>query len=51
MDISEQVLSNTLAQLLQKERRDASKKPQAQQEQMQVVPPQTEKVEKVNVQF
>ncbi|HBR53584.1 MAG TPA: DNA primase [Flavobacteriaceae bacterium] len=51
MDISEQVLFNTLAQLLQKERRDASKKPQAQQEQMQVVPPQTEKVEKVNVQF
>ena len=51
MDISEQVLFNTLAQLVQKERRDASKKPQAQQEQMQVVPPQTEKVEKVNVQF
>lgn len=51
MDISEQVLFNTLAQLLQKERREASKKPGPQQQGMQVVPTPAEKVEKVNVQL
>ncbi len=51
MDISEEVLFNTLAQLLQKERRDASKKPVTQKEQMEVVPNVQEQTKKVDVQF
>ncbi|MDX1462704.1 MAG: DNA primase, partial [Marinirhabdus sp.] len=51
MDISENVLFNTLAQLLQKERRDASKKSTPQQEPMQVVPQEAQKVSKIDVQF
>ena len=51
MDISEEVLFNTLAQLLQKERRDASKKPIGQQERMEVVPTVAEQVKKVDVQY
>lgn len=51
MDISEEVLFNTLAQLLQKERREASKKPVQQQEQMEVVPTTPEQVKKVDVQY
>jgi len=50
MDISEEVLFNTLAQLLQKERREASKKP-VQQEQMEVVPTMPEQAKKVDVQY
>ncbi|MGB1451377.1 MAG: DNA primase, partial [Marinirhabdus sp.] len=50
MDISEEALFGTLAQLLQKEKRDASRR-QKQQLPMQVVP-QVEKItEKINVQF
>jgi DNA primase len=51
MDISEDVLFNTLAQLLQKERRDASKKPVQQQKEMEVVPKAQEQVKKVDVQY
>ncbi|QIE60381.1 DNA primase [Rasiella rasia] len=51
MDISETVLFNTLAQLLQKERRDAGKKTTQQQETMQVIPAEPEKVAKIDVQF
>jgi DNA primase len=51
MDISEEVLFDTLAQLLQKERRDASKKPVRQQEQMEVVQNMPEQVKKVDVQY
>lgn len=51
MDISETVLFNTLAQLLQKERRDAGKKTTPQQEAMQVIPAEPEKVAKIDVQF
>lgn len=38
MDISEEVLFTTLAQMLQKERRDASKKPKRESSEMEVVP-------------
>ena len=51
MDISEEVLFNTLAQLLQKERRESSKKPMPKQDGMEVVPKQQEKVAKVDAQF
>lgn len=50
MDISEQVLFNTLAQIFQKERKDASKKPEIPQEAFQVIPSE-KKIEKVDVQF
>ncbi len=50
MDISEQVLFNTLAQLLQKERKDAYKKAEIPQEAFQVIPSEN-KVEKIDVQF
>ncbi len=49
MDISEEVLFNTLAQILQKDKRDASKKQQSKP--MEVVPQEKEVVAKVNVQF
>lgn len=49
MDISEEVLFNTLAQILQKDKRDASKKQQSKP--MEVVPQEKEVVTKVNVQF
>jgi DNA primase len=52
MDISEEVLFNTLAQLLQKERRDAAKRaPQPPLETMGVVPSEKQSVQKVDVQF
>lgn len=50
MDISEQVLFNTLAQIFQKERKDASKKAEIPQEAFQVIPTE-KKIEKVDVQF
>ena len=52
MDISEEVLFNTLAQLLQKERRDAAKRaPQPPLETMGVVPSEKQTVQKVDIQF
>ena len=51
MDISEEVLFNTLAQILEKDRRDASKKPRQQQKQpISKVTTEVSAVEKVNVQ-
>jgi DNA primase len=49
MDISEQVLFNTLAQQLQKERKEAAKKP-VPQEAFEVIPTER-KIEKIDVQF
>lgn len=51
MDISEEVLFTTLAQLLQKERRDASKKPSVNTLPMEVVTSEKEVIQKVDVQF
>ncbi len=51
MDISEEVLFNTLAQLLQKDKRDASRKKQPEKKSMEVVPSEKEKAEKIDVQF
>lgn len=51
MDISEEVLFNTLAQLVQKDRRDASRRKPTEKKQMQVVPSEKEKVEKVDAQY
>ncbi|MCH9659932.1 MAG: DNA primase [Bacteroidetes bacterium] len=51
MDISEEVLFSTLAQLLQKEQRDASKKSKQEQKPMEVVPAEKQVVKKVDVQF
>ncbi|MEZ4874089.1 MAG: DNA primase [Flavobacteriaceae bacterium] len=51
MDISEEVLFTTLAQMLQKERRDASKKTTTETAPMEVVPVEREVVQKVDVQF
>ncbi len=51
MDISEEVLFSTLAQLLQKERRDASKHQKTQTESFEVVSNTKQPVEKVDVQF
>ncbi|MCB0454940.1 MAG: DNA primase [Aequorivita sp.] len=50
MDISEQVLFNTLAQIFQKERKDSSKKVTVPQEAFEVIPSE-KKIEKVDVQF
>lgn len=51
MDISEEVLFSTLAQLLQKERRDASKKSRSDSKTMHVVETTTvQQIEKVDVQ-
>jgi len=50
MDISEEVLFNTLAQLLQKEQRDTSKRP-SDVKPMQVVPQEKQIVKKVDAQF
>lgn len=51
MDISEEVLFNTLAQLLQKEKRDASKKSQPTTQGFEVILSETKTAEKVDVQF
>jgi DNA primase len=52
MDISEEVLFNTLAQILQKEKREASRRPQQPLlETMGVVPAERQAVQKVDVQF
>jgi DNA primase len=52
MDISEEVLFNTLAQLLQKERRDASKRTQEPSlENMGIVTTDAETIKKVDVQY
>ena len=51
MDISEEVLFNTLAQLVQKDKRDASRKKPTEKQSMQVVSSEKEKVEKIDVQF
>jgi DNA primase len=52
MDISEEVLFNTLAQILQKEKRDAAKRaPQPPLETMGVVPSDKQAVQKVDIQF
>ncbi len=48
MDISEEVLFNTLAQILQKEKREASKKHSIQKGSMEVVPKEKQITEKVN---
>ncbi|MGO3181513.1 MAG: DNA primase [Aequorivita sp.] len=50
MDISEQVLFNTLAQIFQKDKKDASKKTAEPKEAFQVIPTE-EKAKKVDVQF
>lgn len=50
MDISEQVLFNTLAQIFKKERKESSKKDEVPQEAFQVIPSE-KKIEKVDVQF
>jgi len=51
MDISEEVLFSTLAQMLQKEQRDASKRKAQDAVSMQVVPPEREVLEKVDFLF
>ena len=51
MDISEEVLFNTLAQMLQKERREASKRPRKDTETMEVVPVEKEVIQKVDAQY
>ncbi|HAT66021.1 MAG TPA: DNA primase [Flavobacteriaceae bacterium] len=51
MDISEEVLFNTLAQMLQKERREASKRPRRDTETMEVVPVEKEVIQKVDAQY
>ncbi|MFC7356781.1 DNA primase [Jejudonia soesokkakensis] len=51
MDISEEVLFNTLAQILQKENRDSKKKSKQQQDTLEVVTKEKEVVKKVDVQF
>lgn len=51
MDISEQVLFNTLAQMLRKDRRDSAKKSEPPSESFEVIPGEKAKVEKVDVQF
>ena len=50
MDISEQVLFNTLAQIFQKDRKDAAKKNVVPQEAFEVIPSE-KKIEKVDVQL
>ena len=50
MDISEQVLFNTLAQIFQKDRKDAAKKAVVSQEAFEVIPAE-KKIEKVDVQL
>jgi DNA primase len=51
MDISEEVLFNTLAQILQKEQRDTNKKNQPQQNRLEVVSKEKQVVKKVDVQY
>ena len=51
MDISEEVLFNTLAQLLQKEQRDASKRNQPIQKEFEVISSEKKPTEKVDVQY
>jgi len=51
MDISEAVLFNTLAQILQKDKRDAAKKTPQESGEMQVVASESKPVAKVDVQF
>ncbi|PVW17089.1 DNA primase [Marixanthomonas spongiae] len=51
MDISEAVLFNTLAQLLQKEQRDASRKKRSEKKTMEVVASEKKPVEKVDAQY
>lgn len=50
MDISEQVLFNTLAQIFQKDKKDAAKREVIPQEAFEVIPTE-KKIEKVDVQF
>jgi len=50
MDISEQVLFNTLAQIFQKERKETSKKAETPQQAFEVIPSE-KKIEKVDVQL
>ncbi len=50
MDISEQVLFNTLAQIFKKDKKDTSKKEGIPQEAFEVIPTE-KKIEKVDVQF
>ncbi len=51
MDISEDVLFNTLAQILRKDRKDANKKTQPTTKAFEVVSPKGEAVKKVDFQF
>ncbi len=51
MDISEEVLFNTLAQILQKDRRDAVKKPKKATQELEVIPSEKQAVKKVDIQF
>ncbi len=50
MDISEQVLFNTLAQIFQKDKKDAAKREVIPQEAFEIIPTE-KKIEKVDVQF
>ncbi|MGB3344851.1 MAG: DNA primase [Aequorivita sp.] len=51
MDISEQVLFNTLAQMLRKERRDSAKRTELPSDAFEVIPGEKQTAEKVDVQF
>ncbi|RFN59778.1 DNA primase [Marixanthomonas ophiurae] len=51
MDISEEVLFNTLAQLVNKDKRDASRKKRSDKKPMEVVSAEKEKAEKIDVQY
>ncbi|MEM0519167.1 DNA primase [Aequorivita flava] len=50
MDISEQVLFNTLAQIFQKDKKEAAKKTKVQQESFEVIPTE-KKIQKIDVQL
>lgn len=51
MDISEEVLFNTLAQILQKEKRDSYKKTSTGSKPMEVISQQKQPIKKVDIQF
>ncbi len=49
--ISEEVISNAVEQLIQKDKRDVSRRKRSEQKPMQVVPSEKEKTEKIDVQY
>lgn len=51
MDISEEVLFNTLAQILQKEKRDTSKRPKKDTQDLHVISSEKQNVNKIDAQF